>query len=550
MLKPARNQRNSGGFMVSTFVGSTLRSIHGTWNAAAICLALGGGTLHSMEIRDYQPARHDRFVGFPSSPSWNDSAWFGPRKFTGVGWIPTESHRQFALVSRKHLVGATHYVPANGTVIRFLNASGVTVDRTVASATAILNNSNEATDLSLITLSEPVEESDEITPFPYLNQENDGAYQGTLLNVFGWYGKVARGVASSIQNYSEPGLGQTRIMSFLYPKAAGDQDDGYLVVGDSGSPTFAMAGEVPALTGVHTAAGETETDRINVDSFIPFYIAKLNALMAPDGYQMTPAFASPVTLSLSGAATPEILRQAEAGSCKFDLRNTSNHAAGNVTLTLRFPTGMGPASLASPGWSVSQAGPELWELQRVNLGAGVTSSITASWTKLPAVSSLVAELVHQSDGSPQRIRKFDLEPAPSYSAWSDGLAAPGPNEDPDHDGVINLLEYAFGGEPQTSSMLSPAGVQLGPVASEESGQVVVRFPIRSDAMARGLNYVMEYSTTLAAGSWSSTPPPGTEVEDVSFGPACSGFLRRTLRFNASGSPLFCRVRVELEEPTE
>lgn len=256
----------SGGFMLSTMVEFRFEKIRMCWRIGEISLLLGCGSLHAMEIRDYQASRHDRFVDFLSTPSWNDNAWFSSRKFTGVGWMPAEPSRQFALISPKHVVFATHYVPPNGTVIRFLNASGITVDRTVAGATAILNNSGVATDLSLLTLSSPLEAADEVEPLPYLNQQNDGAYRGAILNVFGWDGKVGRGVVSSIQNYTEPGVGETRIMSFFYPKASGDQDDAYLVGGDSGSPTFAMAGEVPALVGVHTAAGETDTDRINVTS--------------------------------------------------------------------------------------------------------------------------------------------------------------------------------------------------------------------------------------------------------------------------------------------
>jgi hypothetical protein len=520
------------------------------WRMGLIGLLLGCGALHAMEIRGYQASRHDRFLDFLTTPSWNDNAWFGSRDFTGVGWMPSEPNRQFALVSPKHVVFATHYVPPNGTVIRFLNASGITVDRTVAGAANVLNGSGVATDLSLITLSSPIESSDGIVPFPYLNLETDAAYQGVILNVFGWYGKVGRGSVASIEDYSEPGVGETRIVSFLYPKASGNQDDGYLVVGDSGSPTFAMAGDVPALVGTHTAAGETDSDRINVDTFIPFYVTELNELLAPDGYQMTPAYPMPVTLSLAGETTPMILRQAEAGSCRFDLQNTSGHAAGNVTLTLRFPSDKDPDSLVAPGWIANQSGPGVWELHRANLGAGVTSSITASWLKLPSQPSLAVELIHGSDESPQRMQRFDLEPAPSYAAWSDGLIEANPADDSDHDGVINLLEYAFGGDPQVASMHSPQGIPLAPTISIEGVQAVLRFPIRSDAMLRGLTYEAEYSTTLQSGSWSSDPPPGMVVTDAPFDPPWSGFLRRTVKFSASASRIFCRVRIGLDEPDE
>lgn len=265
---------------------------------------------------------------------------------------------------------------------------------------------------------------------------------------------------------------------------------------------------------------------------------------------MTPAYASPVTLTLDGESTPTILRQAEAGSCQFDLRNASGHTAGNVSLALRFPAGSEPDSLVAPGWVVSQPTPEIWKLHRASLSTGVTTSITASWIKLPAQPSLVAELIHASDGSPQRLQRFDLEPAPSYAAWSDGLSEAGLGDDPDEDGVTNLLEYALGGDPEVASMSSTHGVLLMPEMIMESGQVVLSFSVRSDARERGLSYGIEYSTTLQSGSWSSISPPGIEVTDEPFDPPWEGFLRRMITFDGSEPRIFSRVRIGLDEPDE
>lgn len=505
----------------------------------------------AVEIRTYVASRHDRFTGFPDAPAWNDSAYFESRKFTGVGWVVGESPaRQFALVTPRHAVFANHYLPANGTVIRFLNANGVTVDRTVANSTTVLSTAGAATDLALITLSSALTSGDGVTPFAYLNLASDNAYRNTVLTIFGWHAKAGRGTISAIENFSEPGIGETRAMRFNFRKSSGNADDAHVVLYDSGSPTFAMAGEVPALVGVHLAAGESDLVYTNYDTFVPFYVAQLNELLAPEGYQMSPAYPSPVTMELTGETTPKILRQAEAGTCQFDLKNSGTVVAGNAKLVLHFQAGEGPASLAAPDWVFDQSGPDTWELHRATLGTGVTSSVTASWTKLPSQAALLVEVIHSSDGSPKQTQTFDLEPMPSYAAWVDGVMEQGEMDDPDGDGIANLLEYAFGGDPAVGSSQSVSGGILLPVPSVENEQIVVRLPIREDMALRGLSYIVEFSETLETGNWSTVPPEGYTVTDSAFEPAVSGFQLRTIQFDRNTPRRFCRVRIELEEPTE
>jgi hypothetical protein len=521
---------------------------------AALLAAAGwllAGSCAAMEIRSESAERHDRFTGFPEAPAFNDSAYYGSRKFTGVGWIPGESPaRQFALVTPRHMVFANHYRPADGMVIRFLGANGATVDRTVAGSVIVPNSAGATTDLLLVTLSSPLLAADGVTPFPYLNLANDTAYKNTVLTVFGWHVKAGRSTISSIQNLTPTGIGTTRTAKFIYTQAAGNADDVYLETGDSGSPTFAMAGTVPALVGVHLAVGATTTQNLNYDTFIPFYVTQLNALLAADGYQMSPAYATAVTLEVSGETTPVILRQAEAGSCRIDLKNTATTLAGNVNLSLHFAADEGPDSVSGAGWVVDQAGPEVWELHRLNLAAGATARVTAVWGKLPAQPALLVEVVHSSDGSPKQTQTFDLEPAPSYAAWSDGLTAAGTTADPDGDGIANLLEYAFGGDPAAGSAVSAAGGILLPQISRESGQMVLRFPVRTDAAIRGLSYAIEFSETLDGGSWTTATPAGFSTADAAFAPAVSGFALRTVHFDPDVPRRFCRVRIGLNEPAE
>jgi autotransporter-associated beta strand protein len=107
--------------------------------------------------------------------------------------------------------------------------------------------------------------------------------------------------------------------------------------------------------------------------------------------------------------------------------------------------------------------------------------------------------------------KLSIGPA-GYTAWADtNNVLEGENGDDDKDGVINLVEYALGLDPQASSV--PAGTFSGNTLTFTKG---------TEAKTAGdVTYAIETSTTLEAGSWT-TAAATEDANSISFtlsGPA-------------------------------
>lgn len=72
------------------------------------------------------------------------------------------------------------------------------------------------------------------------------------------------------------------------------------------------------------------------------------------------------------------------------------------------------------------------------------------------------------------------------------------NADPDQDGVVNLVEYATGLNPSSSSPLST------PLLPASGASIEFYYPRSVAAFAAGTGFVVEWSDTLATNSWSTS----------------------------------------------
>jgi hypothetical protein len=140
----------------------------------------------------------------------------------------------------------------------------------------------------------------------------------------------------------------------------------------------------------------------------------------------------------------------------------------------------------------------------------------------------------------------------TYTAWIDDHAASlggatAPGDDPDADGLANLLEYALGGDPALAGE-RPAPALVASSATDGTPLLGLAYrrlrggsaPTANDYLAGGLRYLIE-STTDLSGAWTSAP------EDFSAGAPLPVDERHELITVTSTipahPPLFLRLRV-------
>lgn len=506
-----------------------------------------------LTVRGYNATDHDRFTNFPANPVMNPGFLYDASKFTGVGYITSGGDgRQYTLVTPRHVLCTTHNKPTPFPLplynqVRFVDANGTVITRTFTAVTVITHPSTGTSDLTLCTLDAPLPTT--VAVYPYLNLANEAAYIGQEIMVHGFFAKGGRGTIADFDDVLGGTLfDQSRLFRFDYDTVSGGPNDCHFVVGDSGSPSFVMVGGQPALVGVHTTVGSSGSMIYNYDTFVPHYVAQVDAQLQSSGYRLAPANFTATTLGISpGTPSPATLRRSNPGQISFQVTNTGAELTGNLSVTVSFPVGQQPSSLSAPGWVSESLGSGIWNLRAATLAGAANLSFTATWTELPDLAAIAPSISADSDTATAVAANPSFTLAPSYAEWSDGLAQPGQTADPDGDGLENLLEYALGGDPESGAATLPGGHPLLPVMIWQGGTVTLSYPERDDAVLRGISYLVETSASPATLAGAVTLPAGASSSTAPFSPAVPGFVKRTLTWPADGPKRFARVKVTLSE---
>jgi hypothetical protein len=512
---------------------------------------------HALQLRGYDAERHDRFTGFPGAPVISTTFIHQDVDLTGVGWrVGGDQPRSLTLISPKYFLAARHYRPGIGNTIRFVASDGTVRNYTVAARHDILNDDSEPTDLSLCELTQAVGAADGVRFQTYLNLPTEGAYLSPPYNQLIVLGKRARGgngIASAINDFfgtpftSGAGINDTRSLQFVYQSAGGGIDDAYVEVGDSGSPSLVNIGGRGAVVGIHTAVVSASATVTSIDSFVPHppYISQINAIMASDGYHMSQALPSSLALALE-PVVPTVIRAGYPASLSLEINNPDPlNAANNLKVALDYPGAIQTYDASGPLWVADVNGSSV-AARKGGLAAAATTTLSTSFTAAaPLEFTLTVE--YSADESGPVSQAIELQVIESYLSWSGALSDPAGSADIDSDQIPNLLEYAFGGDPESPSLLQPDGVtpllpraQVFPARSE----LEIQFVRRTDAATRALSYQLQQSASLENASWLDA---SSNVSDTAVQAVNDDFEQVTLTLPSGSSSMFYRLLVTLSE---
>jgi hypothetical protein len=235
-------------------------------------------------------ARSDRFyTGADRAFVGEAFDWSGVGRSSNGAWI--------TMISPTHFVSANHYHPNAGDTITFFEGNtlvGRSHAYTVDSFGYDTSYGGQSSDLWLGRLTTPLVAKHRIATYPVLALGSDGAYTDMFMYAYGYPNRVGTSRIGAIVDDFE--IGRTRTMRFWFHATEGTgtgPTDCHLIGGDSGGPSFVLVGGRLALVGVHFTTNDTNgvPDPEDSwpfgfgwsgDSFVPFYIAQLDANMGAE----------------------------------------------------------------------------------------------------------------------------------------------------------------------------------------------------------------------------------------------------------------------------
>lgn len=219
---------------------------------------------------------------------------------------------------------------------------------------------------------------------------------------------------------------------------------------------------------------------------------------------------------------------------------TINPSPDKQMLTFTFPT-WGDAVIDGSNISLTvPAGTNVTSLAPTYTVSPLATCVPASGTSLNFTSPQTYTVTAQ-DHSTQDYTVTVTVPAGNYAGWAadpaQGLTAgvnDGPNDDPDFDGIPNLLEFVLGGAPLV------AALEILPTLTRATGYWWFEYDRSFLSQPPGTSQIVEYGDDLTG--WTEVPIPLTSDGIVTITPgSTSDHVQVTLPF--LGAQVFARLKV-------
>jgi hypothetical protein len=266
-----------------------------------------------------------------------------------------------------------------------------------------------------------------------------------------------------------------------------------------------------------------------------------------DGSPTAPTAAGnyPVTVTITepnhvGSAAATLLIAKAPQSLSFSPLPAVTLGAAPFVIPASASSGL-PVTLSSLNPTIATVSENLVTL----MGAG-TTTITASQ---PGDANF-----HPATDIPQLLIVRSVYESWATSSFGNPLSDPLPEADPDHDGLNNLQEFAFGTDPTVSSP-GPLSYTAGnltssgaPILASEDGVFHIIFARRKDHAAAGLIYTPLFSADLSPDWMASTDAPVTEAGNSIIDAVKVPFPTTVPTSNGPMEPKFSRIKVSLSPP--
>lgn len=277
--------------------------------AVTACLLFSGlDHAHcALIVNEYDRESHDRFSN-SSSFIGSSYDWSGVGRNTSGQWA--------TLISDRHFVTATHYAPANNSVVRFYATNDP--NGAYAEQTVITKQSVDGSDLSVGELTAPVYFGSEfdINYYPLLSLPNTNDFIGESLYVVGQSTDAqpanmrlgrneVTGVIPSFANSALSGSGDIFYYSFDAGENGVGADEARVSGGDSGAPSFVAIDGQLTVAGVHWFTyGSSAGSSGSGDTLISSYVNEITLITALSAVSSVPepTMALPLLLLASAIA--------------------------------------------------------------------------------------------------------------------------------------------------------------------------------------------------------------------------------------------------------